>query len=233
MNFVEELINGPGYAVVNIPNMKKFDQLKKKFIEKIGLKTKSENVNDIRKDLAKMNNAEINKAMIELLAFNEASEIMIEACDDIVKKLSGSEILIQRRANTIFNLPGKNQRRQWPHYELMSGISPYTYVLWAPFHDLNDDGGVYYIKQDQSLEIIKKEHEEGLVNGPTILNMMHDQKPTKLKYGEVIVFNPFILHGNVSFDSDLARVACSVRFQSKHKPLMQKNSDFLKLYQLN
>lgn len=233
MNFVEELINGPGYAVVNIPNMKKFDQLKQKFIEKIGLKTKSENVNDIRKDLAKMNNAEINKAMIELLSFNEASEIMIEACDDIVKRLSGSEILIQRRANTIFNLPGKNQRRQWPHYELMSGISPYTYVLWAPFHDLNDDGGVYYIKQDQSLEIIKKEHEEGLVNGPTILNMMHDQKPTKLKYGEVIVFNPFILHGNVSFDSDLARVACSVRFQSKHKPLMQKNSDFLKLYQLN
>lgn len=233
MNLAEKLINGPGYAVVNIPNMKKFDQLREKFIEKIGLKTKSENVNDIRKDLALMSNAEINKAMVGLLSFNEASEIMIDACDDIVKELSGSEILIQRRANTIFNLPGKNQRRQWPHYELMSGISPYTYVLWAPFHDLNDDGGVYYIKQDQSLEIIKKEHGEGLVNGPTILNMMHDQKPAKLKYGEVIVFNPFILHGNVGFESELARVACSVRFQSKHKPLMQKNSDFLKLYQLN
>lgn len=233
MNLAEKLINGPGYAVVNIPNMKKFDQLREKFIEKIGLKTKSENVNDIRKDLALMSNAEINKAMVGLLSFNEASEIMIDACDDIVKELSGSEILIQRRANTIFNLPGKNQRRQWPHYELMSGISPYTYVLWAPFHDLNDDGGVYYIKQDQSLEIIKKEHGEGLVNGPTILNMMHDQKPAKLKYGEVIVFNPFILHGNVGFESELARVACSVRFQSKHKPLMQKNSDFLKLYQIN
>lgn len=233
MNLVEKLRNGPGYAVVNIPNMKKFDQLREKFIEKIGLKTKSENVNNIRKDLALMSNTEINKAMIGLLSFNEASEIMIDACDDIVKELSGSEVLIQRRANTIFNLPGKNQRRQWPHYELMSGISPYTYVLWAPFHDLNDDGGVYYIKQDQSLEIIKQEHEEGLVNGPTILNMMHDQKPAKLKYGEVIVFNPFILHGNVGFDSDLARVACSVRFQSKYKPLMQKNSDFLKLYQLN
>jgi ectoine hydroxylase-related dioxygenase (phytanoyl-CoA dioxygenase family) len=63
--------------------------------------------------------------------------------------------------------------------------------------------------------------------------MMHNQKPAKLKYGEVIVFNPFILHGNVDFQSDLARIACSVRFQSIKKPLLQKNTDFFKFYNLN
>ena len=70
------------------------------------------------------------------------------------------------------------------------------------------------------------------VNGPTILDLMTDQRPAKIKYGEVIVFNPFILHGNIDFKSDLARIACSVRFQSKHKPIMQKNTDFFKLYNL-
>ena len=68
---------------------------------------------------------------------------------------------------------------------------------------------------------------------PTILSKIDNYKPAKLKFGEVIVFNPFILHGNVSFNSDLARIACSVRFQNKNKPIMQKNSDFLKLYNLN
>ena len=40
---------------------------------------------------------------------------------------------------------GEDQRRQWPHYELMSGVSPYTFVIGAPFHDLDDDGGVFYL----------------------------------------------------------------------------------------
>ncbi len=179
-----------------------------------------------------MNKYEINQAMVSLLSFNEASEIMIDSCNKIVEELCGKELLIQRRANTIFNLPGKDQRRQWPHYELMSGISPFTFVMWAPFHDLDDDGGVYYLPQDKSFETIKHEHSLGLVNGPTILDLMTDQRPAKIKYGEVIVFNPFILHGNIDFKSDLARIACSVRFQSKHKPIMQKNTDFFKLYNL-
>jgi len=154
--------------------------------------------------------------------------MMLNACKIKIKQLAGKEIFVQRRANTIFNLPGKNQRRQWPHYELMSGISPFTYVLWAPFHDLDDDGGIFYIDQKRSFEIIKKEHSKGLVNGPTILNMNFNEKPIKIRYGEAIIFNPFILHGNVNFVSKKARLACSIRFQSAKKPLMQKNSDFFK-----
>jgi|TARA_B100002003_G_C13790484_1_gene390866 hypothetical protein len=63
--------------------------------------------------------------------------------------------------------------------------------------------------------------------------MMHDQKPAKLKFGEVIVFNSFISHGNISLNSEFSRIACGVRFQSSKKPLLQKNSDFFKYYKLN
>jgi len=231
MNLKEEILNGYGYAIVKIDDLDNFKYLIDTFLKRMGLEG-VRNIANLRKKIAKMKNHEINKAMVNLLSFNEASEIMIKSCKKIVEELCGKELLIQRRANTIFNLPGEDQRRQWPHYELMSGISPYTFVMWAPFHDLDDDGGVYYVPLDKSYEIIKKEHSLGLVNGPTILDKMNTYKPTKLKFGEVIVFNPFVLHGNVDFDSDLARVACSVRFQSRHKPIMQKDSDFFKLYNL-
>jgi sporadic carbohydrate cluster 2OG-Fe(II) oxygenase len=233
MNIVENIINGPGYVIMPIEDMDTFSQLRKLFIEKMGFETNENDIDILRKKMANMTRNQINQSMVNLLSFNEASEMMIRSCKGIVENLSGKEILIQRRAATIFNLPGKDQRRQWPHYELMSGISPFTFVLWAPFHDLEDEGGVYYIDQLKSLDLIKLEHSQGLVNGPTILSMMHNQKPAKLKYGEVIVFNPFILHGNVDFQSDLARIACSVRFQSIKKPLLQKNTDFFKFYNLN
>ena len=231
MSLKEKIINGSGYSVVKIDDLDQFKKLRDIFLDRMGLDG-VKNITNLREKMAKMNNHEINKAMVNLLSFNEASEIMIKSCKKIVKELCGEELLIQRRANTIFNLPGEEQRRQWPHYELMSGISPFTFVIWAPFHDLDDDGGVYYVPLEQSFKTIKKEHSQGLVNGPTILGKIDKFKPTKLKFGEVIIFNPFILHGNVSFNSNLARIACSVRFQNKNKPIMQKNSDFLKLYSL-
>ena len=232
MSIKKEIIYGNGFAVVKIPNLKKFKFLRDSFVKKMNIKGDNK-ILKLRQMLASMKNYEINKAMVKLLSFSEASEIMIESCSEIIKDLCGKKILIQRRANTIFNLPGEDQRRQWPHYELMSGISPFTFVLWAPFHDLDDDGGVYYVPQKDSFKIIKIEHSQGLVNGPTILGKMNKYKPAKLKFGEVIIFNPFILHGNINFNSNLARIACSVRFQSSKKPIMQKNTDFFKLYNLN
>ncbi len=232
MNIKTQLTNGKGFAVFSIENMKAFKKLRKSFIDKMDFSKGSKNIDLVRKKMAKMSKAEINRSMIRLLKFTNLSEMIINSCPKLIKKLCGNELFIQRRAHTIINVPGKNQAKQWTHYELMSGISPYTYVIWAPLHDLDDQGGVYYIEQDRSLKVMKKEQREGLVNGPTVLNMMENQKPTRLKFGQAIIFNPFILHGNITFDSKFARIACNVRFQSCKKPLLQKNSDYLKYFKL-
>ena len=233
MDLYEELVSGPGYVVCSIENMQLFKESRDSLIDKVNVSAYPEkNIDAVRKAMAKMSKAEINKAMVGLLTFTNFSEMIINSCPNLVETLCGKELFIQRRANTIFNVPGKEQAKQWPHYEVMSGVSPFTYVLWAPFHDLEDDGGVYYIDREASLEVMKKEQAEGLVNGPTVLNMMGKQKPPRLKFGQAFVFNPFILHGNVTFNSKFARIACNVRFQSYNEPLLQKNSDYLKYYRL-
>ena len=226
-------MHGQGYAVIPIENMKAFIKLRDSFIERINISNGSEkNIDFVRKAMAKMSKAEINRSMIDLLKFTNLSEMIINSCPKLVESLCGKELFIQRRATIIMNVPGEGQAKQWPHYELMSGISPFTYVIWAPLHDLEDQSGAYYINQKESLEVMKKEQAAGLVNGPTVLNMMQNQKPTPLKFGQAIIFNPFVLHGNVTFNSKFARIAYSVRFQSNNKPLLQKNSDYLKYYRL-
>ena len=233
MDIYKELMHGQGYAVIPIENMKTFIKLRDSFIERINISNGSEkNIDFVRKAMAKMSKAEINRSMIDLLKFTNFSEMIINSCPKLVESLCGKELFIQRRATIIMNVPGEGQAKQWPHYELMSGISPFTYVIWAPLHDLEDQSGAYYINQKESLEIMKKEQAAGLVQGPTVLNMMQNQKPTPLKFGQAIIFNPFVLHGNVTFNSKFARIAYSVRFQSNNKPLLQKNSDYLKYYRL-
>jgi sporadic carbohydrate cluster 2OG-Fe(II) oxygenase len=234
MDLYEELVDGPGYAVCSIENMQLFKKLRDSFLDKINITTESEkNIDEVRSAMVKMSHAEINRTRINLLANANLSDMMIDSCPSLIEALCGKELFIQRRPHIIFNVPGKEHVRIWNHYEMISGISPFSYVLWAPLHDLEDDGGAYLIDQKASLEVMKKEEADGLVNGPTVLNMMEKQKPARLKFGQAVVFNPFVLHGNVPFNSKFARIACNIRFQSYHKPLLQKNSDYLKYYRLH
>lgn len=232
MNILRELKDGPGYAIFKIEDMKPFHKLRKLFIKRIFSKNPKGNINTLRKSLTKMNKAEINQTMIKLLSFTNLSEMIISSCPKLINQLCGNELFIQRRAHIIVNIPGSGQAKQWPHYEMISGLSPYSYVVWAPLHDLDDGGGIYYIDQHRSSKIMRKEESKGLVNGPDVLNLMQKQKPVKLKFGEAIIFNPFVIHGNSPFRSKFARIACNVRFQSCKKPLLQKNTDYLKYYKL-
>ena len=226
-------MHGQGYAVIPIENMKAFIKLRDSFIERINISNGSEkNIDFVRKEMAKMSKAEINRSMIDILKFTNLSEMIINSFPKLIESLCGKELFIQRRATIIMNVPGEGHFKQWPHYEIGSGISPFTYVIWVPLHDLEDQSGAYYINQKKSLEVMKKEQAAGLVNGPIVLNMMPNQNPIPLKFGQAIIFNPFVLHGNVTFNSKFARIAYSVRFQSNNKPLLQKNSDYLKYYRL-
>lgn len=230
-----ETLEKNGYALCEVENMKLFRDLRESFVKSTTLNgNKDKNINEVRKTLAKMNKSEINKATINFITSNKSlSEMMINSFPNLIEKLCGKELFIQRRAHTTINAPGDDQAKQVAHYEMISGISPFTYIIWAPLHDIEDDGGTYHIELDKSIEIMKKEESEGLVSGPTVLNFMGNKKPPRMKFGQAIIFNPFVIHGNIPFKSDLARIACNVRFQSFDKPLLQKNTDYLKYYKLS
>ena len=235
MDLYKELVYGLGYAVRPVENMQLFKKLRDSFVEKMNIATGAEkDINAVRKTMMGMSESEINRSRINLITFtNLSSNMIIDSCPGLVETLCGKELFIQRRAHVFFNVPGKKHLSVWNHYEMMSGISPFTYVIWAPLHDLEDHSGTYFIDQKASMEVMKKEQANGLVNGPAILNMMKGKKPVRLKFGQVVVFNAVVLHGTVPFNTNLARIACSTKFQSYNKPLLQKNSDYLKYHKLH
>ena len=235
MNLYKELNEQKGYVICDIENLNLFKKLRDSFVENINIPAiNKKNITDVRRSLAKMSKAEINKSMINFLTFNKnLSEMMINSFPSLIENLCGKELFIQRRAHTTINAPGDDHAKQVAHYEMISGISPFAYIIWAPLHDLEDDGGAYHIDLKTSLDLMKKEEKDGLVSGPEVLNFMGNKKPPRLKFGQAIIFNPFVIHGNIPFNSELARIACNVRFQSFNRPLFQKNTDYLKYYRLS
>ena len=203
MDKYEEL-KKKGYAVCEVEDVNVFKKLTDSFVANIDIPgINKKNITEVRKSLAKMSKAEINKSMINFLTFNKnLSEMMINSFPNLIENLCGKELFIQRRAHTTINAPGDDQPKQVAHYEMISGISPFAYILWAPLHDLEDDGGAYHIELKQSIDLMKKEEAEGLVSGPEVLNFMGNKKPPRLKFGQGIIFNPFVIHGNIPFNSE-------------------------------
>lgn len=225
---IEELRFGDGFAVISPEDRDQINCFRTELLARTG----DETIESLRRRLVSVSNAELNEIMLRLLSFTEASGMLADAFSKHISALCGHEIFLQRRANIIMNLPGANQRHQWPHYELMSGISPSTYAVWLPLHDLIDDGGMFYVSDRESFDIMQQEYHLGTVNSPFMFNAVGKREAAKLKFGEALIFNPFVIHGNVEFDAPLARVAVSFRFQSRRHPLYQKNSDFLKTWTL-
>ena len=234
MNICKKINVGSGYAICDVENTIILRKIKQSFIKSMKKRDKAnKDMNEIRREIAKMSKGEINKVMINFLTHNKnLSEMIILSFKNLIKKLCGKKLFIQRRAHTTINAPGDDQAKQVAHYEMISGISPFTYIIWVPLHDIDDEGGAYHIDLSESLSIMKKEEKKGLVSGPDVLNFMGNKKPPKIKFGQAIIFNPFVIHGNIPFNSNYARVACNVRFQSSKMPLLQKNTDYLKYYEL-
>lgn len=234
MKIIDNLIFGAGFDIVNIPHQGKFDELRMKLFKKLCDRSEGDlEIDQIRKSFCLKSNEEVNAIMVSLLSFKEASVEVAEAFSPIIKEVAqGADIFLQRRANFILNTPGADKRHQWPHYELMSGISPFTFVIWAPLHDLEDDGGIFYLSDKESFDFIKLEEQRGLVNSPWMFDKLGKRIPVRMNYGQAVIFNPFVLHGNIEYNSSLARLAVSIRFQSSKLPLMQRNSDFFKYHSL-
>ena len=77
MDIYNQLIHGQGYAIIPVENMKEFRKLRDSFVKRANISNGSEkNINLVRKAMAKMSKAEINRSMIDLLKFTNLSSLV-------------------------------------------------------------------------------------------------------------------------------------------------------------
>lgn len=231
----EELVHGRGYAIIDVSKPLLFSELVDYFIHHVSSMSPCDDIDQVRSTICQFSNHQVNELMVKLLSFPNASDLVAKSFKESITSVCGPNLFLQRRANIIMNLPGDAQRHQWPHYEIMSGISPYTFVLWAPFHDIDDEGGVYYCDNEFSFTTLMEEERLGLMNSPYMFEKIESASPPPLalRCGQAVLFNPFVIHGNKKFDGLKARIAVSIRFQSWDYPLMQRGSDFFKPFQFD
>ncbi len=218
-----------GYLIKKTKNLKDLAYLKNKVLELIIKKNKklSKFQHDEKiflnfksyvglKEINKLRVAIIKKINLD----NEFSEKYYAVAKEMLDFLVGNELAIQKKINLSIQAPKDSDSMLPMHSDIYAGESPFEVVVWIPLTDVQANSQSMFITSPKKNSAINK-----AVNNSKNLTILQIYKKfknkfkfLKINYGEVLIFSPVLLHGNVINKTDKTRISLNCRFKSLLSP---------------
>ena len=168
-----------------------------------------QNLNEIRlKIFNKMNNHEFKKN------YFFASKKYLE-------NIVGNEISMQKKINLSIQLPEDESSILPVHSDTWAGDSPFEVVVWVPLMNVFRSASMFILPK----KIYKKNKFEkfNFKNNEEIYSKFkNDLKFLKLNFGEILIFNQNLPHGNIVNKENFTRWSFNCRFKSLFSPYKDK-----------
>ena len=138
--------------------------------------------------------------------------------------LVGNELAMQRRVNLSIQLPGDDSSLLPLHADSWSGDSPYEIVLWVPLVDCRGTQSMFLLPRPAQEKLFA---EEGAVAGAGSVEALFrrvegDVEFLEVSFGEVLLFDQNLLHGNRVNGEARARWSLNCRFKGLFTPYADK-----------
>lgn len=136
---------------------------------------------------------------------------------DLLSAVVGNELAMQKRFNLSVQVPNDEANLLPIHADSWAGDSPFQVVLWVPLVDC---------ERTKSMWILPPEHAKNfrLVGSSEEMFKRIESKVVfvPIHYGEVMVFNPNLPHGNVVNLEATTRWSINCRFKALWTPYCRK-----------
>lgn len=141
----------------------------------------------------------------------------------LLETLVGNELAMQRRVNLSIQLPNDDSSLLPVHADVWSGDSPYEVVMWVPLVDCYRTKSMYLVPPDKDYEIQSRLSE---FNGKGAEDLYRSIEPfihfMDISFGQVLVFNQNLMHGNRVNKEAEARWSMNCRLKSVFSPYGDK-----------
>ena len=218
-----------GYVVADVEDYNSLELIssffKKNFVNKF-IKEKK-----IDEDLNKIHNfvkpKSLNEFRISLYnKFNESEKLKksyFNLATNLIENIVGNELAMQKRINISIQLPNDKSSLLPLHSDTWSGDSPFEVVLWLPLVDCYESKSMFILNQKN----IKKFNK--LYNSPSnkkesdlYKDIKKDLEFVNIKFGQFLLFNQNLPHGNTINKTKETRVSMNCRFKGLFTPYSQK-----------
>ena len=137
--------------------------------------------------------------------------------------LVGNELSMQLRINLSIQLPGDESSLLPVHADTWSGDSPFEVVVWIPLVDCYGSKSMYLLPPKQNKRLEKTFALRSDESSEDLYQSISDEVQwLEVKYGEVVIFNQGLPHGNRINTENETRWSLNCRFKSVFTPYGDK-----------
>ncbi len=205
---IRSLVAGIAAKTLGLPNPEDPDS----FLNRVGERVEASKLNDFRLAVIKGMNAEP--------WLRQAYFAVARAA---VQCIAGNELCMQRRINLSIQLPGDSSSLLPVHSDTWSGDSPFEIVLWIPLVDCYRTKSMYILPPVGASQIQRNLAAFAGRSAEDIFrDIERDVAWLEIPYGNFLLFNQNLPHGNRVNDEADARWSMNCRFKGVFTPYADK-----------
>lgn len=216
-----------GYFISRIEDKKSLNYIKNKFLDIIRKNlrdTSFKNFNIIHKKVSVNNLNNFRLKIIQEINNDEKFKLAyFKVARDSLYTLVGNELMMQKNINLSIQFPRDKSSLLPIHSDVWSGDSPYEINLWLPLVDCFKTKSMYILEQKNFDFFKKKINTKKISSSAEILKLVKNKiKFLNVKYGEFLLFNQSLPHGNMVNNIQETRWSMNCRFKSLFSPYEDK-----------
>ena len=219
-----------GFVVIDVKELNSLNYIQNKIIKSTQLKVnrkKTNNIdflNNIHKKIKvnHLNNFRLN-IMKHINNDKKFKHHVYDISKVLLNSLVGNELVMQKRISLSIQLPNDKSSLLPVHSDTWSGLSPFEAVIWIPLVDCFNTKSMYILPPNENKKFIKKFTKFVNADSEKIFSMIK-KKVTwlNLKFGQILIFNQQLPHGNVVNQENETRWSMNCRFKSIFSPYADK-----------
>ena len=216
-----------GYLVEKVEDSKSLNYINnviQKKIQKLLKTKKTISFNHLHKTINEKN---LNKIRLSLINHINSDKNFKDNYFNIAKimleEIVGNELAIQNNINLSIQLPNDESSLLPLHSDTLSGDSPFESVLWIPLVNCYNTKSMFILNSKKLKNFNKNFNSKKIKSVSDLYNKYKkDLKFIKIDYGQYLLFNQNLPHGNLVNRTKETRISLNCRFKGLFTPYSQK-----------
>ena len=238
---IEKEFFNRGYCIQKVENTKLLKKIESEIYKSLkkNVKFKHKNTqqffNNLHKHIDKNNLNSLRLNLVENnLSKKKFKDYYYQICKKTLEIIVGNELVMQKGINLSIQLPDDSSSLLTMHADTWSGDSAYEAVIWLPLVDCCKSKSMYILPANKYKifeNIFNKQKNKSTHN--IYKKIKKHLKWIDIKFGEFLIFNQTLPHGNIVNKENETRISMNCRFKSVFSPYGSKGiGDFFEPIEL-
>ncbi len=220
-----------GYVIRPVADVEALGWMRDQFLrlirDALGVETVGEPEDLLNQVHQKVGTKALNAFRMQIIrgfnAIDGFREMYFRVARPYLEALVGNELAMQLRINLSIQLPGDDSSLLPIHADTWSGDSPFEVVVWLPLVDCYRTKAMYLLPPQSAAGLDTNFAERAGGSSETLYQSIKEQvKWLEVRYGEVLVFNQALPHGNRVNEEKETRWSMNCRFKGVFTPYGDK-----------